>query len=120
VRLAELNASVRFVQLYDAVIQLVFTVNNAGDQLANIDLMFSCATAATSVTMSVMRQGVIHFDGWDLTLVRYALNGAPVDTLDRWAPLQDSWEATSGYDGPVDGLSFSWTGKLVPPPDRSC
>jgi hypothetical protein len=46
--------------------------------------------------------------------VRYPLNGAPVDVLDRWFPAQDSWEAESTYVGAVDGISFSWTGRRVP------
>jgi hypothetical protein len=113
-RLADLTASVRFVQIFDAAVQMIFTINNPRQSVVDIDLLFSCQTAATSVTMAVMRQGIFHFEGWDLTLVRYPLNGAPVDVLDRWFPAQDSWEAASTYVGAVDGISFSWTGRRVP------
>jgi hypothetical protein len=112
-RLEDLNATLRFEQLRDSTVRLVFTVNNPRDTPVAIDLLFSCATLANRVTMQAMQEGLFHFDGWDLMLVRYP-NGAPCDMLDRFSPYQDSWEASGPWDAPTEGVSFSWLGRRVP------
>jgi hypothetical protein len=112
-RLVDLNATVRFDRLADSVVRLVFTVNNPRVTPVDIDLLFSCATTASSVTVS--QQAVLHFDGgWDMTIIRRALDGAPVDTLERFSPFADSWETTGAFNGRADGVSFSWIGHTVP------
>jgi hypothetical protein len=114
-RLGDLNATVRFEQLEDAWVRLVFSVNNPLEVAVPIDLLFSCATAATTVSMMAGRVGVLSLPGFELKLIRYSSNGAPVDDLGRFSQWQDSWEGTSGsFSGVTAYVSLAWMERVVP------
>jgi hypothetical protein len=113
-RLPELNATVAFEQIADTWVAAVFTLTNQLDVDVVADLMFSCATAASTINFQELAPGVFHFDGWDLKLMRYSLGGVPCNTLDRFTPSRDSWESARSFVGQTDGISFAWTGRSVP------
>jgi hypothetical protein len=96
-------------------VRLVFTISNAREQAADVDLMFSCVTAARTVTVPARGgTGILRFGDWNLNLLRSDEDGAPVDTLDRFSPGVDSWDDFGSFDGSAEYLSFSWIGKRAP------
>ena len=123
-RLNEINATVRIEQISDGWIAAVFTITNRLDIPVAADLLFGCDTAADTINFQELAAGNFRFttqvsptlvDTWDLKIMRYRANGAPCNTIDRFTPNRESWEAARSFAGHADSVSFAWVNREVSP-----